>query len=59
MVWRAARCLRPCDRLSSPVSVILRQLKIIRNKMTNSYYYGLHIEVESEKIKSCKMPETL
>ena len=28
IIWRAARCLRPCDRLSSPPSVILKQLGI-------------------------------
>ena len=33
MVWRAARCLMSCDRLLSPLSVILLQLRVVRNEM--------------------------
>ena len=33
MVWRAGRCLRPCDRFSRPLSVVLQQLKVRVNEM--------------------------
>ena len=48
MVWRAARCLRSCDRLSSPLSVMLEQLIIRANKISRSYYYCLLADVKSD-----------
>ena len=36
MVWRATRCLRPCDRLSSAPSVMFSQLSI-RINATNIF----------------------
>ena len=35
-MWRAAKSLRSCDSLSSPPSVILKQLKIRRDEKSNS-----------------------
>ena len=47
ILLRAARCLTPCDKLSSPWSVILLQL-IIRNKISNNYSYNLLDKVKSD-----------
>ena len=58
MVWRAARCLRPCDRLMSPVSLILSHLRI-RNETSNRCCYSLLKEVKSDGVKSYKMSEAL
>ena len=40
MAWRAARCPKPRDRLSSPVSVTLSQLMIRTNEANNSCCYS-------------------
>ena len=40
-MWRAARCLRPCDRLSSSLSVMLLQLRIRRNEQFVVIVYSL------------------
>ena len=58
MVWRAARCLRPCDRLSSPASVVLEHLIMRANKMSYSCHYSLLEEVERDGMKSCKVSNT-
>ena len=44
-----------CDRLWSPPSVILVQLRIRRNNMCNS----LLAEVKTDSVEGCKMPEAL
>ena len=59
MVWRAARCLRPCDTLSSPPSVIFTHLRIRRYETSNSYCYSLLSEVKSDGVESCKVSEAL
>ena len=59
IIWRDARYLRPCDRLSSPPSVILEHLIIRANKMTHSCYYSLLEEVESGGMESGKVSKTL
>ena len=58
-VWRDSRSLRPCDRLSSPPSVTLLQLRIRRNKTTNGYYYSLQAEVKGNIVKSFKKSKAL
>ena len=58
IVWRAARCLRPCDRLSSPLSVILPHLKI-RSERINSYDDSLPAEVKCDILESYKMFQAL
>ena len=59
IVWRATRCLIPSDRLSSPLSVMLRHLMIRTNEMINSCHYNLPSEVDINSLESCKMPEAL
>ena len=59
MIWRAGRCLRPFDRLSSPLSVMLGQLIIRANETSQSYHYSLPVELESNRLKSCKAFQTL
>ena len=59
MVWRAARYLSPCDRLSSPPLVMLGQLRIRRNETSNSCRYSLTTEVKSDCVDSCKVSEAL
>ena len=54
-VWRAARCLRPCDRLSNPSSVIQVQLTI----RASYQHYNLQGEVESDRMDSYKVSKTL
>ena len=51
IVWRAVKCLRSCDRLSSPPSVMFRQLVIRANKMSNSCHHSLPVEVEGDDIE--------
>ena len=58
MAWRAAKCLRPCDRLSSPLSVMLSQLRIRINE-TSSSYYSLLVEVKTNGMDGRKMFEAL
>ena len=58
IIWRAARCLR-CDRLSSPPSVIFRQLVIRADKMSHSYHHSLPVEVESDGTESYEMSKIL
>ena len=53
------RSLRPCDRLSSPPSVMLLQLRIRRNKMTNGYCYSLPFEVKGNIVESFKKLQAL
>ena len=48
-----------CVKLSSPASVILRQLVIRANEMSNSCYYNLLFEIESDGVESCKMSDAL
>ena len=59
MVWRAARCLRPCDRLSSPASVMHGHLIIRTNETGHSCHYSLPAKVESDGMESCKMSKIL
>ena len=59
MVWRVVRCLRPFDRLSSPLSVIFEQLIIRASEMSHSRQYSLLVEVKSDTMESCKMSKTL
>ena len=59
MVWRAARSLRPCDRLSSPSSVMFSHLRIRRHETRNSCCYSLPAKVKSDGVESCKIPEAL
>ena len=58
-MWRAARCLRPCDTLSSPLSVIFSQLRIRRHETSSSCCYNLPVEVKSDGVESCKASEAL
>ena len=59
MVWRDARRLRPCDRLSSPLSVMLEQLIIRANETSYCCRYSLLVEGESEGIESYNVFKTL
>ena len=59
MVWRATRCLRPCDTLLSPPSVMFTQLRIRRQETRNSCYYSLPADVKSDGVESCKVSEAL
>ena len=59
MVWRAARCLRPCDRLSSPPSVMFLHLIIRANESRHSCRYSLLAEVKSDGAETCKVLEAL
>ena len=56
---KAARCLRPCDRLMAPLSVMLRHLRVRRNEMSNSFCGNLPAKVKTNSVKSCRLPETL
>ena len=58
-MWRAARCLRPCDRLRSSSSVILPHLRIGRNEMIDRYHCSLPAEVKADSMESCKVPKAL
>ena len=58
-MWRAARCIRPCDRTSSPVSVIPSPLIIRAYEASHRRYYSLLAEVESDSMESCKASEIL
>ena len=58
-VRRAARCLRPSDRLSSPPSVMLLNLIIRTNETSHRCHYSSRIEVESDGMESCKVSKTL
>ena len=59
IVWRAARCLRPCGTLSSPLSVMPSQLRVRRNETKNSYCYSLLVKFKSDGVKRYKMSEAL
>ena len=60
IVLRAARCLRPCDRLSNPPSVMfLPHLRIRRNETSSSCSHSLPAEVKSDDLESRKVPEAL
>ena len=59
MVWRAARCLRPCDRLLIPPSVMLLQLITRANETSYSSPYSLLVESESDDMESCKISKAL
>ena len=59
MVRRPVRCLKHCDRLSSPPSVMLSQLRIRRDETSNSCSYSLPIEVKSDGVESFKIPKAL
>ena len=56
---RAPKCLRPCDRLSIPVSVISIQLIIRTNEVSQSFDYSLPAEAKSDDVKSRKMSKAL
>ena len=56
--WRAARCLIPCDKLSSPLSVMLLQL-IRESEPSNSCCCSLPAKAKSDSVESCKMYDTL
>ena len=56
---RAAKCPRPCDRLSSPPSVIFPQLRITRSETGSKRGYGLPFEAKNDGMESCKMPKAL
>ena len=58
-MWRAARCLRLCDRLSSPPSVMSTHLRIRRHETSNGCCYSLLGEVKSDGVESCKVSEAL
>ena len=53
------RCLRLCDRLLNPPSVMLGQLIIRANEMSHSCYYSLPVEIQSDDIKSYKISKLL
>ena len=59
IIWRATKCFKPSDRVSSPPSVILSQLRNIRSQMNSGYCYSLLVEIKSNCVYSCKMPEAL
>ena len=59
MEWRAARCLRPCDRLSSPPSVMPGQLIVRANETSHNCHYSLPFKVESDGMENSKMSKTL
>ena len=59
ILWRATRCLRPCDRLSSPSSVMLEQLIIEANEKSHSCHCSLPEEFKSDGTESCKGSKTL
>ena len=58
-VWRTPRCLILCDRLLSPLSVMLGHLIIRVNETSQSCHYSLHSKVESDGMESCKVSKTL
>ena len=58
MVWRAARSLGLCDRLSSPLPVMPGQLIIRTNETSHSYHNSLPFEGESDCMESYKMSKT-
>ena len=58
IVWRPVRCLRLCDRLSNPPSVMLSHL-IRANKMSHSCHCSLRAEVETNSMESYEMLENL
>ena len=58
MVWRAARCLRPCDRVLSFLSVMLLHLRTGGVEISNSCY-SLPAKVNTDSIESCKVPDAL
>ena len=55
-MWIAARCLRPCDRLLSPWSVIFLQLERARVSEQSLY---LPAKIQADSVESCKMLEAL
>ena len=59
IVWRAARCLRPCDRLSTPPLVMFSHLIIRTNETSPSCDYSLPLKVKSDGTESCKVSKTL
>ena len=59
MVWRAVKCLRSCDRLLSPPSVMVLELIIRTDEVTNRCHYSLLSEVEINSMESWKMLEPL
>ena len=59
IVWRAITCLRPCDRPSSPLSVIFSHLRTRANETSNGFYYSLHAEVQSNSAESYKVSDAL
>ena len=59
ILLRVSRSLRPCDRLSSPPSVMLSHLRIRRNETSNSYCYSLPTEVQIDSVEIFNKPEAL
>ena len=52
IVLRAIRCTRPCDRLPSPLSVMLSHLRITRNEINNSGYCAYPLKHISRLVAS-------
>ena len=59
MVWRAARCLQPCDRISSPLLVMRVHLIVRVNETRHSCHYSLPAKFKNDRMENCKMPEVL
>ena len=59
MVRRAAKRLRPSDRISNPPSVMQSQLIVRVNETRPSCHYSLPAEVKNDGVESCKVPEAL
>ena len=57
-IWRAVRCLRPCDRPASTLLVMLEQLIIRVNEVSHSHYSLSH-EIESDGMESWKVSKIL
>ena len=58
-MWSAVRCLRPCDRLSSPPSARFSQLIVSVDKMSCSFYCSLQAKVKNDSVESCEMSKAL
>ena len=57
----AVRCLRPCDRLPSPWSVILPHLRMRRNEWVEAIVIIIvtQLKFKIDSVKGCKMLEDL
>ena len=59
IIWRAARCLRLCERLRSPPSVMQSHLIVRVKEMRPSCHYILPAEVKNDSVESNKVNEAL